>query len=109
MGEPQYPALDFGVHKKCSRGWRTRSDSVLPVKHSLLAFQITRFSGTVRGDLWGASGGTFRSNPILSPHSKRNSPKVFLFVFGLLSELIVPHFVWPQFLSCLFLVLWEMK
>lgn len=69
MGEPQYQALGFSVHKKCSRGWRTRFDSVLTVKHSLADFQITRFSGTVRGNLWGASRGTFRNNPILSAHS----------------------------------------
>lgn len=89
MEEPHYQALDFSVHKKCSRGWRTRFDSVLIVKHSLADFQITRFSGTVRGDLWAASRGTFRNNPLSSAHSKKNNHKGFLFVFLLLIFCVV--------------------
>lgn len=50
----------------------------------------------------GTSGGTFRNNPILSPHSKRNNTKGFCLVgfawfFVVFWELIVPYFVWSQF------------
>lgn len=55
MGVLLYQALDFDALKKCSRRWRTHSDSVLTVEHSLVAFQTPRSSGTARGGELGAN------------------------------------------------------
>lgn len=50
MGILLYQALDFDAFKKCSRRWRTHSDSVLTVEHSPVAFQTPGSSGIARGD-----------------------------------------------------------
>lgn len=49
MGVLLYQGSDIAAFKKCSRRWRTHSDSVPTVEHSLVASQTPRSSGTAKG------------------------------------------------------------